>query len=204
MGLASYRRTISETKRASILAAARENFLSGGYSRAAMADIARDADVSTATLYKHFASKDALFAAIVEDATTTAEIPLSTDIEGKGAREILLAIGEAYANQQFDGRMNELLRVVIAEVPTAPNLARDVYKNGVLGRYDQLIAVLNALVARGDLKPHNTGEGALHLAGMVKEFVVWPALFTPRFERPADLAAKIEACVDAYLKIYSA
>lgn len=204
MGLASYRKSISETKRASILAAARENFLTGGYSRAAMADIARDADVSTAALYKHFASKDALFAAIVADAYTATENSLFTDIDGKSARQVLRDVGDAYATQQFDGRMNELLRVVIAEVPTAPHLARHVYENGVLARYEQLISVLDALVKRGDLKPHDTAESARHLAGMVKEFVVWPALFAPRFEKPADLSAKIGACIDAYLKIYGA
>jgi hypothetical protein len=61
---------------------------------------------------------------------------------------------------------------------------------------------LDALVERGDLKPHNTRDGALHLGGMVKEFIVWPALFAPRFEKPADLDAKIDACIDAFLKIY--
>ena len=50
LGLEDYRRSVSETKRAAILKAARENFLKGGYSQAAMAEIARDADVSTATL----------------------------------------------------------------------------------------------------------------------------------------------------------
>lgn len=202
MGLASYRRSVSETKRASILKAARENFLNGGYSRAAMADIARDADVSTATLYKHFASKDALFAAIVEDACQSINNILPTDIENENVREVLKRFGDAYVEQQFDHRMNELLRVVIAEVPTAPDLAKAVYNDGVLARYGQLVTILDALVKRGDLKPHNTQDSALHLGGMVKEFVVWPALFAPRFEKPADLDAKIGACIDAYLKIY--
>lgn len=204
MGLASYRRSVSETKRAAILKAARENFLNGGYSRAAMADIARDADVSTATLYKHFASKDALFAAIVEDACTTINNLMPTDIKGQGVgvREVLRRFADAYVEQQFDHRMNELLRVVIAEVPTAPHLANAVYNDGVLARYEQLRTTLDVLVERGDLKSHNTHDGALHLGGMVKEFVVWPALFSSRFEKPADLDAKIDSCIDAYLKIY--
>lgn len=202
MGLASYRRSVSETKRAAILKAARENFLNGGFSRAAMADIARDADVSTATLYKHFASKDALFAAIVEDACQDINNILPTDIRNENAREVLKRFADAYVEQQFDHRMNELLRVVIAEVPTAPDLARAVYNEGVLARYGQLAKILNALVERGDLKPHNTRDGALHLGGMVKEFIVWPALFAPRFEKPADLDAKIDACIEAFLKIY--
>ena len=202
MGLASYRRSVSETKRAAILKAARENFLNCGYSRAAMADIARDADVSTATLYKHFASKDALFAAIVDDACQDINNILPTDIRYQNAYEVLKRFADAYVEQQFDHRMNELLRVVIAEVPTAPDLAKAVYNEGVLARYGQLVKTLDALVERGDLKQHNTQDGALHLGGMVKEFIVWPALFAPRFEKPADLDTKIDACIGAFLKIY--
>ncbi|MFN3626484.1 TetR/AcrR family transcriptional regulator [Parvibaculum sp.] len=202
MGLASYRRTVSETKRAAILRAARDNFLNGGFTRAAMADIARDADVSTATLYKHFSSKNALFAAIVEDACASINDILPADIANQNAREVLRRFADAYVEQQFDHRMNELLRVVIAEVPNAPELASSVYANGVMARYDRLMNALDALVERGDLKPHNTRDGALHLGGMVKEFIVWPALFSPRFEKPADLDAKIDACIDAFLKIY--
>lgn len=201
MGLASYRRTVSETKRAAILRAARDNFLNGGFTRAAMADIARDADVSTATLYKHFSSKNALFAAIVEDACASINDILPADIANQNAREVLRRFADAYVEQQFDHRMNELLRVVIAEVPNAPDLASSVYANGVMARYDRLMNALDALVERGDLKPHNTRDGALHLGGMVKEFIVWPALFAPRFEKPADLDAKIDACIDAFLKI---
>ncbi|MEQ9529475.1 MAG: helix-turn-helix domain-containing protein, partial [Parvibaculaceae bacterium] len=67
MGLESHRRKVSSQKQASILVAARDNFLKNGYSRAGMAEIARDADVSTATLYKHFASKEALFSAVVRN-----------------------------------------------------------------------------------------------------------------------------------------
>ncbi|MEQ9153169.1 MAG: helix-turn-helix domain-containing protein, partial [Parvibaculum sp.] len=119
MGLASYRRSVSETKRAAILKAARENFLKGGYSRAAMAEIARDADVSTATLYKHFSSKDALFTAIVQDAYTGTDGSLHTDITGLSARDVLRNIGSTYMHQQFEGQMNALLRIVIAEVPSA-------------------------------------------------------------------------------------
>lgn len=202
MGLASYRRTVSETKRAAILRAARDNFLNGGFTRAAMADIARDADVSTATLYKHFSSKNALFAAIVEDACASINDILPADIANQNAREVLRRFADTYVEQQFDHRMNELLRVVIAEVPNAPELASSVYANSVMARYDRLMNALDALVERGDLKPHNTRDGALHLGGMVKEFIVWPALFAPHFEKPAGLDAKIDACIDAFLKIY--
>lgn len=204
MGLATYRKSVSETKRAAILKAAREIFLKDGYSRAAMAEIAREADVSTATLYKHFDSKESLFAAVVQDAYRETDTSMFVDIAGKSARTVLRNVAALYAGQQIDEQMNDLLRVVIAEVPSAPDLARDVYENSVLKRYSQLQAMVDELVARGDLRPHDTSSGIRHLAGMVKEFVVWPGLFSLGFKRPADLDAKIDACIDAYMKIYGA
>lgn len=169
-----------------------------------MAEIARDADVSTATLYKHFSSKDALFTAIVQEAYAGTESSLSTDIEGLSARDVLSRTARAYVHQQFDEEMNALLRIVIAEVPSAPQLAADVYRNGVLSRYEQLRKIAEALVARGDLKPHNVYDGVRHLGGMVKEFLVWPALFKPDFPKPDDIDAKVDMCIDAYLTIYGA
>ncbi|MBL4863790.1 MAG: helix-turn-helix transcriptional regulator, partial [Rhodobiaceae bacterium] len=63
MGLESYRRRVSEQKRRSIMEVARAEFQDCGFTLAAMAEIARKADVSTATLYKHFGSKEELFGA---------------------------------------------------------------------------------------------------------------------------------------------
>lgn len=204
MGLATYRKSVSETKRAAILKAARANFLRDGYSRAAMAEIAKEADVSTATLYKHFASKETLFAAVVHEAYTDTESSMFVDTAGKSARAVLRNIAAVYTRQQFDERMNDLLRVVIAEVPSAPQLAAEVYENGVLERYRQFQTMVDGLVARGELVPHDTQSSVRYLAGMVKEFAVWPALFTLGFTRPDDMDAKLDACIDAYLKIYAA
>ncbi|MDO8839921.1 MAG: TetR/AcrR family transcriptional regulator [Parvibaculum sp.] len=202
LGLENYRRTISETKHAAILNAARENFLKGGYSRAAMAEIARDADVSTATLYKHFASKEALFTAVVEAVYDNMNAPTLGNIEGATARDALTKICNVYAAQQFEGQMNGMLRIVIAEVPSSPELARKVFERGVSARYKQFQQVLDALVKRGDFKPHDTETGVRMLGGMVKEFIVWPALFIREFQRPNDIDSKIESCVDAYFRMY--
>lgn len=53
-------------KRRAILNAATELFAARGYGAVSMDAIARSADVSKATLYAHFESKDQLFATIVQ------------------------------------------------------------------------------------------------------------------------------------------
>ena len=67
MSLETYRQSIREGKREAIVAAAQRVFLDHGYQGAAMAGIAKAADVSTATLYKHYANKETLFEAVVAD-----------------------------------------------------------------------------------------------------------------------------------------
>src|ERR687894_2837948 len=57
----------ADRKRASIVAAARALFLAEGYD-ASMDALAAAADVSKATLYNHFGSKEALFSAVIGDA----------------------------------------------------------------------------------------------------------------------------------------
>ena len=55
-------------RRVAILAAARHEFATRGYYGAGTAEIARGAGCSEPMLYKHFPSKQALFAAVLEDA----------------------------------------------------------------------------------------------------------------------------------------
>ncbi|HEY0053410.1 MAG TPA: helix-turn-helix domain-containing protein, partial [Caulobacteraceae bacterium] len=55
-------------KRRDILRAARKHFMVEGYAAAGMEAVARDASVSTATLYVYFPSKADLFAKVIDDA----------------------------------------------------------------------------------------------------------------------------------------
>ena len=92
MGIEHYRRSVSESKRASILLAGRENFLRNGFSRAAVADIAREADVSTATLYKHFSSKEELFALVVREISTDLGSEFANVSDSRDLRKVLHGI----------------------------------------------------------------------------------------------------------------
>ncbi|HEY9774264.1 MAG TPA: helix-turn-helix domain-containing protein [Planktothrix sp.] len=60
-------RTLDETKRSSIMVAARTIFIKDGYTAAKMSDIASEAGVAPGTLYLYFENKEALGAAIGEE-----------------------------------------------------------------------------------------------------------------------------------------
>jgi len=204
LGLENYRRNLSEAKRASILKAGRGIFLRDGLARASVADIAREADVSTATLYKHFTSKEELFAAVVRDAAMNLQdyaglITTETNIE-----DILMVLARAYLTMQFEHKSNDLMRIVIAEAATNPDLVREATEFIVDRRLNGFRAVLDTLVGRGLLKPHDTALGARLASGMIKELFVWPALFDPGFTLPPDADDKIRAAMDVYLARYGA
>ena len=204
MGLDTHRRNVSDKKRAAILKAALDNFLRNGFSRAGMADIAREADVSTATLYKHFDSKEALFAAVVKQAARSVGDYSGLVAPDDSARDILRKLCRAYLSVQFEHNANALMRIVIAEVPGAPKLAAEMYDVLANRRNDSVIAVMEAMIERGMLKPHDAAFSARLGSGMLKELFVWPALFDADFQLPADTDRKIDMCVDAFLELYGA
>jgi len=65
-GLREYRKQLQKAKSEKIYAAAIEYFRVNGFHGSLIADIGRAANVSTATLYKYFQSKELLFAACIE------------------------------------------------------------------------------------------------------------------------------------------
>ena len=204
MGLEQYRRSVKESKRASILAAAHENFLKNGFSRAAVADIAREADVSTATLYKHFTSKEELFATVVRESYGELGEEFSEINATGSARDIFYKLAHAYLTAQFEHQVVGLMRIVIAEVPTAPEVALDAFNFITVQRYAQLTRVVDQMVERKMLKPHDTKLGITLLAGMIKEAIIWPALFDVTVKLPENADEIIYEAIDTYLARYEA
>lgn len=204
MGLKQYRQAVKESKRASILAAGRENFLKNGYNRAAVADIAREADVSTATLYKHFASKEVLFTTVVHNACADIGDEFLPVTEGNDVRQIFHDLIWTYLKAQFEFDIIALFRIVIAEVSNTPQVAIDAYQLITLHRKKQIIKTLNHLVERKLLKPHDTDLGVTLIAGMIKEMFIWPALFDASYKLPNNAEEIIYKAIDTYLAHYAA
>src|SRR3954462_3967916 len=73
-------------RRERILGAALDAFGSGGYGATSMADVAGRAGVTRAVLYDHFASKKALFLAVLEDQNTIFLGHVGASISGSGTQ----------------------------------------------------------------------------------------------------------------------
>ena len=99
---------------------------------------------------------------------------------------------------------NALLRVVIAEVPTTPQIAADMHDIIIKQRNDHLVQVFEQLIERNLLKPHDAKIGVDMIAGMIKEVFIWPALFDAEFVLPENTDEILYEAIDIYLDRYAA
>ncbi|MEQ1671477.1 MAG: TetR/AcrR family transcriptional regulator [Hyphomicrobium sp.] len=143
----------SARKRRAILGAATEVFLTGGYLGASMDEIAARSAVSKQTVYKHFASKEALFIEIVTGMTDEASGKVLNEMpdlgEGKDLAEYLLNYAYRQLTVVLTPRIMQLRRLVIGEVSRFPELARVLYERGPARALEALAALFIRLADRG-------------------------------------------------------
>ena len=111
------------TKRQDILDAAARVFLRDGFSEASTKEIAREAKVSSRTLYKYFRSKTALYGAItayMSDKLT--HVADKTEYAASDPYATLLAFARDYLEIVLSQPGLDLQRMVIAEAKRFPDL----------------------------------------------------------------------------------
>lgn len=128
--------TLMGRKRAAILRAAKQAFLEAGYTGTSMEGIAREADVSIMTLYRHARSKDELFAAVTASACEPVNSAELERLEQIMRLPLQQALFESAVHMQENLVREDtlaLLRLAMAEVGRFPHLAELAYA-GFIGR----------------------------------------------------------------------
>lgn len=121
----------SGNKARQVLRAAADVFLAHGYSAASTDMIQHEAGVSKSTVYAHYANKEVLFVAVIEaECAALAQTLRGIRFQPGGLRQTLMAQGRAYLDILLSPRGLALFRVVAAEAPRFPQLARSFYLAG--------------------------------------------------------------------------
>lgn len=203
-GASSYHQRVHKEKRAAILEAATELFLAEGYDGASLAKIATAAGVSTATLFKRFRTKADLFDAIVTEHWTQenheARLPAPGD-----PRRGLTTIGRDYVALLTRPQMVALFRLVIAEAPRFPELAKTHFALGKLPYFESVRVYLEAERERGTLRVDDAQSATTQFLGMISNFAFWPRLLLPHWS-PTKAATQraIDEAVETMLARYGA
>ncbi|OLL28126.1 TetR family transcriptional regulator [Burkholderia sp. SRS-W-2-2016] len=195
---------LTDRKRVAIITAAIEEFLAAGYDATSMDRIAARANASKRTVYNHFPSKDALFAAILHqlwDASHDGDAPAYR--AGQPLRAQLLDLVERKLRLLNDDSFLALARVAIAAGLHAPERARDMVAR--MGeREEDLTAWVRAAAADGRIRTDDPVFAAMQLQGLVKASAFWPqvAMGQPLLDA-SEQKRVAQAAVDMFLARYA-
>lgn len=165
-----------------VLDAALDTFLEKGFAGTRMQDIAARLGVSKGTIYLYYASKEAVFEALVRErlvpniaraeamVAATADKPAAVQLTA-----ILLMMREVLA----DPRRVALPKLVIAEAGNFPDLAR-FYRREVMERALGLLAgILRRGADRGEFRPIDPVVAARLFVAPVLLTAIWRTTFAP-------------------------
>lgn len=131
----------SEEKRERISHAAAQLFLTEGYERASMDNIAQRANVSKQTVYSHFRNKDELFQSCITGKIRQYQLALDSS-RHETLVDGLTALCDGYLRLLSDPKVVSMWRLVINESATHPHVATLFYGSGPGATLDSLTRFL--------------------------------------------------------------
>lgn len=195
-----------DPKRSVILGIARGHFTSEGFAATKMEAVAREAGVSTATVYAQFAGKADLFAAVIDDAAEdfTRQM-MAVFAQPRPARDQLRDFAVGYARFMADPFVRSVFRLVMAERPRFRDVAMKFFEKGKSEFGAYVIGVIRDMCARGELVCEHPSWAAGQLFGMIEHPVFFMPLVTGDEVMPVRAADDIAAdAVETFMARYGA
>src|ERR1700736_2056676 len=140
------------SKAESILAAAKRAFLAAGYGAVSMDTIAREAGVSKATVYAHFAGKEDLFGAVIGRECERYFARFSAgELDPRDVRASLTVLGRRFLELLLSPESIALHRIILGEVTRFPLLGEVFWRDGPERQRLQIEAFLESAAASGTM-----------------------------------------------------
>jgi TetR/AcrR family transcriptional repressor of mexJK operon len=187
-----------------IVDAAARLFMADGYGATSMDSIAREAGVSKATLYAHFADKAALFAAIISsECERKAQILWDDSADRTDVRGVLDAVARSAIRFGTEAETLAIYRIVVGETGRFPELGRVFYETGPRRVLSRLAEYLREVSDKGLLEIPDPRLAAEQFVGMVRGAHYLRRLLRIEEEPEApDPEQIIESAVNVFLKAY--
>ena len=193
-------------KRRQIAAAAEALFLANGYGAVSMDQVAKTANVSKATLYAHFASKEALFATIMQDKGM--ETPLFEGLFSEQVSDLraeLELMGERLLRFMLRDRTLRIYRIALAEAGRFPELGAAFYANGPCGMRERFMVWLDVLERAGLVRVPEGERGIAaeqYMALMRSGVFLRRSLSVPPEPSDDEIGRSVRAAVRTWLMAY--
>ena len=189
-----------------IVEAARDMFLAEGYEAASMDAIARQADVSKATLYAHFASKDSLFTAVMQDQWQgyVAELEqIASDRKGSLAEQLTRA-GINFLTYLLSDAKIRMFRVIFSEGGRIPEICQNFIQTSRAHSYTQIATILHNGAAPERFTMQECEDAARLFIAMLRGDLLWNRLLDfQKSPKETEIAAHVASAVQLMVKHFS-
>src|SRR5947208_4634815 len=156
-------------KAESILAAAKRTFLAAGFGAVSMDTVAREAGVSKATVYAHFAGKEELFGAVIGRECEGYFARFSVgELDPRDVRASLTVLGRRFLELLLSPDSIALHRIILGEVTRFPVLGEVFWQAGPERQRFQIEAFLKSATASGTLALADTRLAAEQFVSLVR------------------------------------
>ncbi len=187
-------------RRAHYLTVALELFVERGFHGVSIDQVVAAAGGSKATLYRYFESKEALFAAIIDDiVATSAPSTIDDELTGADLETGLRLIATTTANGALHPRTIELLQLAVAEARRFPDLAVALFARGPAVNYGRLRTFLVRQAELGTIEVDDPQIAAEQLLGGIvghQQLRMALGLSAPS---GAEITRRIDAAIASFL-----
>jgi TetR/AcrR family transcriptional regulator, mexJK operon transcriptional repressor len=187
-----------------IICAARDAFLEKGYDGVSMDEVANRAGVAKQTVYARYASKDALFVAVVDSVqgkmlsaiSAAGPLPIRYRLQ-RIARELLDVV--------LDPSILSLSRIGLGASYRFPTLGHSIYGARIKELHATLADIIEQAAKEGSLTVDDPKVAAEQFLALVRGELHLHCLYDPSF-RPAraKIERQIKAGVDCFMARYGA
>ena len=184
-----------------ILEAAFRVFGARGFHQATLDDVARQAGITKGTIYLYFPSKAALFTAMLKT-RITAVIPSTEPRTGRAASSLegrLALIGQDIYRFLSSPAYLAMFRTVVGEVAQFPEIAAQVYREGILVANRRFAAVIRTAIRSGEFRDVDAMVASRAFIGMFLIFAVSQRLLGGERIYPIADDAVVTTVTDIFL-----
>ena len=193
------KRLKASERRATILAVAKVLFSDKGYHGVSVDEIARRLGVSPAILYRHFASKEALYEEVLNQIACKRESYVEVVVNSDGSfGEVLRGITHIYIASV--SRDPDYLRMELQSALEGGDATRQFFENRWRPFTDLIEYSLKELTGQNRIGPVNGAVAALLFQGMIREALYAKCINrSPRY-RDMDLDALVEQLIGLFFR----
>ncbi len=189
-----------------IIVAARDVFLAEGYEAASMDAIARQADVSKATLYAHFVSKETLFTAVMmeqRDAYANQLDQIINDRSGDLAQQLTRA-GISLLTFLISDAKIRMFRVIFSEGNRIPEICRNFLATTRKHSFTRIAEIFRNGTIPGQFSETECEEAARLFISTLRGDLLWNCLIDCRLQPDAvEIEARVLPVVQMFAKLYA-